>query len=689
MSFRHAPENGAAALARCCLVGLGLLVAACGGESSVTSPGEDADAGWDVGSTCESDEDVCDDACVDLQEDLQHCGECGNECADGEVCDQGSCQVYCGGELTECDGVCRDINVDRKHCGECGNECADGEVCDEGECATSCRSGQTDCDGECRNLEVDNDHCGACGNACSTHKSCINGGCYAFDELPDAFEGLSLWLRSDEGVVSDGGSVERWYDQSGRGNNPIQSDDGARPTHANGVAGSHRAVRFDGSQHLVVEEPEGLDIEDEVTILMAIGPKKNGDDTQRYVLDKGDQAWAVAQAHGEDSGAADGVGLFKSGERWDVYSQAGMRTDTATVVSMRKEGDERGVRIEGEEHGRQATDQDFEDGGDLTIGAAGEGEEAGFEGDILEVLVYDRSLTDAEIEGLEVYLAEKYGLYLPEAPWVESESTPMRVAVHRDRLAQHQRDDAATNRLRLWYESESVNLNRSESPVTVSGWRDSSPNGFHSSQSTVRRQPVWNEEEFSSAGVVEFDGEDDMFQTPAVDVAAADGSSFSMAAWVRAESNGHILGKTHHAFGNDVSDENIYLRLMEEGEAAWRLEYNNSNDEDSLAGESDVADEWHSIVAVRDNWDFSIYVDGELDGEYERDDYYQSDGYREYNSALNPDYGLDFAVYRPEASNASFSEVDFGEVAVYDFALDEEEAGALHEYWREVFEASD
>lgn len=57
-----------------------------------TDSGTDADA-----STCEANETLCSDVCVDLQSDHANCGTCGNSCDDDAVCTSGLClktQVY-------------------------------------------------------------------------------------------------------------------------------------------------------------------------------------------------------------------------------------------------------------------------------------------------------------------------------------------------------------------------------------------------------------------------------------------------------------------------------------------------------------------------------------------------------------------------------------------------------------------
>ncbi len=65
------------------------------------------------GCTCNAPKTDCDDFCVDLNTDTNNCGECGNECQQGESCIYGSCQ-----SIIQCNNNnCNDCNNNRgKYC---------------------------------------------------------------------------------------------------------------------------------------------------------------------------------------------------------------------------------------------------------------------------------------------------------------------------------------------------------------------------------------------------------------------------------------------------------------------------------------------------------------------------------------------------------------------------------------------
>ncbi len=98
-------------------------------------------------STADCDEGFteCMGECVDLQSNVFHCGVCSHACmgvpGPGQdsigMCVEGSCEIICLEGFTACPGdpvdVCADLSSDPEHCGACGNVCANG-TCVDGAC---------------------------------------------------------------------------------------------------------------------------------------------------------------------------------------------------------------------------------------------------------------------------------------------------------------------------------------------------------------------------------------------------------------------------------------------------------------------------------------------------------------------------------------------------------------------------
>lgn len=122
---------------------------------------------------------------TNLSNDIWNCGACNHQCG-GDTpayhlqmgCADGECQAFCKKGYSDCNGItddgCEsDPLSDSNNCGVCGNKCAAGVACIEGTCG--CPPGLTNCNGTCVDLATDDGNCGACGTAC-------------FDNQPDGGE---------------------------------------------------------------------------------------------------------------------------------------------------------------------------------------------------------------------------------------------------------------------------------------------------------------------------------------------------------------------------------------------------------------------------------------------------------------------------------------------------------------------
>jgi hypothetical protein len=174
-------------------------LAAC--ASSETTPGGPGGA-----SPCAAGLTACGAACVDLETDAAHCGDCEAACEVGP-CQAGACTTGCAAGLKACDGTCVDVSSDPAHCGgcdvacegldtcveatcacdetvaECGPgctsdlDCDDDEHCQGGRCQLLCGPGELFCDQTCIDGTSDDQNCGACDFTCATGESCESSSC--------------------------------------------------------------------------------------------------------------------------------------------------------------------------------------------------------------------------------------------------------------------------------------------------------------------------------------------------------------------------------------------------------------------------------------------------------------------------------------------------------------------------------
>jgi hypothetical protein len=69
---------------------------------------------------------------VNLDNDPQHCGDCGMACP--AACGGGQCVDNCDGFPDSCGNSCTNTEFDPLNCGECGHTCDANELCVSGEC---------------------------------------------------------------------------------------------------------------------------------------------------------------------------------------------------------------------------------------------------------------------------------------------------------------------------------------------------------------------------------------------------------------------------------------------------------------------------------------------------------------------------------------------------------------------------
>jgi hypothetical protein len=99
--------------------------------------------GCGSGPACAEDEICVAGACM-VAEELYCYNNCNAEGCEGEICDVGGeicvagiCELVCDDGFAICNNECVDINIDENHCGGCGIPCSAGESCEEGICGSN------------------------------------------------------------------------------------------------------------------------------------------------------------------------------------------------------------------------------------------------------------------------------------------------------------------------------------------------------------------------------------------------------------------------------------------------------------------------------------------------------------------------------------------------------------------------
>ncbi|MDX2149519.1 MAG: right-handed parallel beta-helix repeat-containing protein [Bryobacteraceae bacterium] len=233
--------------------------------------------------------------------------------------------------------------------------------------------------------------------------------------------GLKLWLQADKGITVDS-TAFRWADQSGSNTAVVQTSTSARPTQVAGAANGKPAVRFDGiDDHLPFRTTlNGLT---QATLILVSSSAR--DEASPYAgvdfaplawLESGSWGYVYLSPYQTNTQFRFGTGETNNRQIWTRSSSIG--TSLAIHAVVKNGNAERlysGGNLVLSRTAQYASLRGISDQAYLGRG------NKHFAGNIAEVLVYDRALTDAERESVEDYLSAKYaGSRVNTAPSVNA-----------------------------------------------------------------------------------------------------------------------------------------------------------------------------------------------------------------------------------------------------------------------------
>ena len=228
---------------------------------------------------------------------------------------------------------------------------------------------------------------------------------------PISFLGLALWLKADAGVTLSGSDVTAWADQSGNGNN-ASSSGGTRPTFVSNTLNSKPVLRFDGAgQKMALTSSIGGTA---YTIFIVC---KNNDNTNGSMF-----FWSTDENYAKYIGSVTSTSYNASarnkfilsendvgsgeGDSIIAWSSTAVNNNYFIGTAMQNGGGK------AYSNGSGGTDSLGTFAGSNTFNLIG-GYEFGYEldGDVAEIIAYNRALTISERQQVEAYLNSKYQIY--------------------------------------------------------------------------------------------------------------------------------------------------------------------------------------------------------------------------------------------------------------------------------------
>jgi hypothetical protein len=242
--------------------------------------------------------------------------------------------------------------------------------------------------------------------------------------------GLQLWLHPDSGYNMADGSVAEWTDASGNENDMSQSTAERQPTIASGAANGHDAVQFDGEDDYLLRE-DTLGIANDSARTFAVVSRLSDTQARSPYLMQGrlDSEGSNSNYYGLEANTYN-----TAGERFGLFLVASAkdtprRTNTRYNLHILRTGDFTDINTM-----EQSTTYHINSGEVSFSGTPGGARNQSFDGDstavggfpftssgsrmhgeIAEVRVYDREITDSERRQIESRLIDKYDIgQIPE-----------------------------------------------------------------------------------------------------------------------------------------------------------------------------------------------------------------------------------------------------------------------------------
>ena len=333
----------------------------------------------------------------------------------------------------------------------------------------------------------------------------------SFSSLPSAISGLAVWYDFSSVVggvptaaaylTLSGTAITQALDRSTSANDTaVQGTATARPTFATSQLNGKSLATFDGGDTLLA--PAALyTLPTGNWTFIAVAKRDTEAGTSQAILSFADVGISV-RSHISFSATAGSVSFRHNASTLSTVTDG--RNTTYQILTAFRSGTTQSLAVAG---GTPVSPTTATDPGAITRLSIGtiDGSVNPLTGGVAEIIMYNRALTGAEILSVELYVAEKYGLYHPSATWINAYTSSQQSIIHALKSNKDNAFQATTgNLLTGWFDASNASSITSSSNL-VSQWNDLSGRGFNVTATTTARPTIGTTTQ-SGRNTLTFDG---------------------------------------------------------------------------------------------------------------------------------------------------------------------------------------
>ncbi|CAM4487163.1 putative repeat protein (TIGR02543 family) [Paenibacillus endophyticus] len=239
------------------------------------------------------------------------------------------------------------------------------------------------------------------------------------DSVLPPSEGRKLWLDANEGVTADAqGRVSSWNDQSGNGMSATQATAANQPILIEDALNGNNALRYNGTAAHLILTPLDLNQNNGATIILvsksgssSTGASQSGDSNSPIYFHESGSWGKIYLTPFTDRI----MGRYGSGQSNNVVTYVRPSAKTGYSVSgFMKDGTSEYIYVDGARvqtyTGKLGTIQNNSTTGWIGMAQAGTNKSY-FNGEIAEILIYNKALSEAEMNTVNQYIKDKYYSY--------------------------------------------------------------------------------------------------------------------------------------------------------------------------------------------------------------------------------------------------------------------------------------